>query len=315
MPKHSLTEQQRLEALEAVALHGTQTAAALALNLNLKTFASRYREALRNPPARPARISSYSARLHVQIESGAVVVFGDAHYYPGERSTAHRAMLEFVREFRPRGIVANGDIFDGASISRHARIGWDRKPTVKEELEAVDERLMEIEKAAAGYAWKVWTLGNHDARFETFLAANAPQYEGVTGFNLKDRFPAWLPAWRADINPGVESHTIVKHRWKGGIHAPHNNARDAGVSIVTGHMHAQHVARWTDARGTRFGVDAGCLADTQGEHAVDYLEDGLTQWRSGFAVLTFRAGRLLTPELVRVVAPGLVEFRGKEYGV
>lgn len=315
MAAHSLSEEVKREALDAVALLGSISKAAVALGVSRTTLQSRVEVARACPPTIPTRIQDYSARLHITIDSGCVVIFGDAHYYPGEASTAHRAMLEFIKEFRPRGVIANGDIFDGASISRHPRIGWDKKPTVKDELEAVELRLTEVEEAAGAYAWKVWNLGNHDMRYELYLAANAPQYEGVTGFTLKDRFPQWMPAWRTDINPATDSHTITKHRWKGGVHAPHNNARDAGVSMVTSHLHAQHVARWTDARGTRYGVDPGCLAETLGEHSVDYLEDGLTQWRSGFAVLTYRNGRLLTPELVAVVAPGVVEFRGKEYRV
>lgn len=315
MANAPLTDQQKQEALNALALHGNQTAAAQALGMSRTTFQHRVAEAQRTQPNTPTRLPDHAARLHIGIESGCVIVFNDAHYYPGEASTAHRAMIEAIREFRPRGVVANGDIFDGAGISRHPRIGWDRKPSVKEELDVVTQRLGEIEAACAGYAWKVWTLGNHDARFESFLAANAGPYQGVAGFALKEHFPAWQMAWRLDINPGLESMTIVKHRWKGGCHAVHTNARDAGCNMVTGHLHAQSVARWTDARGTRYGVDPGCLAEVRGEHATDYLEDGLTQWRSGFAILTFRHGRLLTPEVVSVVAPGVVEFRGKEWRV
>lgn len=310
-----LTEHERREVLDAVALHGNQTAAARSLGIPRETFRHRLYAARMNPPQEPSRIEAYPARLYTYVENGCVVVFGDAHYYPGQASTAHRAMIECIKEFSPRGIVANGDIFDGASISRHARIGWDNKPKVKDELDAVDERLSEIEQASKGYAWKVWNIGNHDARFETYLAANAPQYEGVTGFRLKDRFPHWKPAWRTDINPASDSMTITKHRWKGGVHAVHNNAKEAGCHFVTNHLHAQKVAPWNNARGTFYGVDTGCIANTLDDHAVDYLEDGITQWRSGFALLTYRNGRLLAPELVTVVADGVVEFRGREWSV
>lgn len=315
MANAPLTQEQKQEALEALALHGSKTLAALALGLSRTTYSHRLQEAQRSAPSGPLRLPEHPARLHLNIESGCVIVFNDAHYYPGRPSTAHRAMIECIKEFRPRGIVANGDIFDGASISRHPRIGWDSKPSVKGEIDAVTERLGEIEDACGDYAWKVWTLGNHDTRLESFLSANAGQFQGVKGFTLKDQFPNWDYAWRLDINPGEDSMTIVKHRWKNGVHAVHGNARDAGCHMVTGHLHAQNVARWTDARGTRYGVDPGCLADVRGEHATDYLEDGLTQWRSGFALLTYRNGRLLTPELVSVVSEGVVEFRGKEWRV
>ena len=115
-------------------------------------------------------------------------------------------------------VVCNGDAFDGASISRWPRIGWDNKPTVKQELEAVDAAMTEIE-IAAGKAQLVWPIGNHDSRFETFLAAHAPQYEGINGFHLKDHFPLWKPCYVLWIN----DETIVAHNYHTGMHAVWNN--------------------------------------------------------------------------------------------
>jgi hypothetical protein len=67
----------------------------------------------------------------------------------------------------------------------------------------------------------------------------------------------------------------------------------------------------TDYNGTRWGVDTGTMADPRGPQFIDYLEDNVTDWRSGFAVLTFFKGRLLWPEVVHVTGEDEVEFRGK----
>jgi hypothetical protein len=80
---------------------------------------------------------------------------------------------------------------------------------------------------------------------------------------------------------------------------------------VTGHLHSLKVTPFDDYRGTRYGVDTGTLADPAGPQFNNYLEEGPTDWRSGFAVLTFYKGTLLWPEVVKVFAPGLIEFRGK----
>jgi hypothetical protein len=314
MPAKPLAESDLMEALELVALYGTITNAAAATGMARGTLQTRYTKARSVFEGRVRRIASHHARMAAAVENGTVIVFSDAHYWPGAVSTAHRALLEAIKEFRPRIIVANGDVFDGATISRHPRIGWDRAPTVRGELQAVEERLNEIE-ALAGRAELVWPLGNHDSRFETFLAANAPQYEGVSGFALKDRFPRWAPCWRLEINAGEDSHTIVKHRMQGGIHAARNNTVKAGVNTVTGHLHQLKYAAVSDARGTRYGIDTGTLAELPGEQFVNYLEDGITDWRSGFAILNYRRGRLMQPEFVQVAAPGLVEFRGRDYHV
>ena len=245
-------------------------------------------------------------RIDTDISDGVVLVASDAHYFPGTISTAHRAFVRLIRELQPRAVVMNGDVFDGAQVSRFPRIGWDRKPSVLDELKAVDQRLTEIQDAA-GRAFLAWPLGNHDARFETYLAANAPQYEGVKGFSLKDHFPAWRACWALWIN----GNTVVKHRWKGGIHATRNNTVNAGTNIVTGHLHSLKVAPFSDYNGTRFGVDTGTLADPYGEQFADYTEISPVDWRSGFAVLTFWKGRLLWPELAHVLDEGVVEFRGQ----
>lgn len=244
-------------------------------------------------------------RIETEVKNGIVLVGSDCHYWPGDPSTAHRAFLKFIRDMRPSVVVLNGDVFDGASISRWERIGWDSRPTVKQELEACTVRLSEIEDAAKG-AEKYWPLGNHCARFETFLAKHAPQYEGVQFTSLKDYYPKWKPCWSLFVND-----TVIKHRFKGGIHATHNNTVWAGKSIVTGHLHSLKVTPFSDLNGTRYGVDTGTMADPDGEQFIDYTEDNPKNWRSGFAVLTYWKGKLLWPEIVHVMGEGLVEFRGK----
>lgn len=257
------------------------------------------------------RITEYmraEGRKQLNISNGKVLIGSDAHYWPGIRSTAHRAFVKFAAEIKPCAVIMNGDGFDGASISRHPRIGWDKKPSVIEELKAVEERLTEIEQASRTKNL-FWPLGNHDARYETFLAANAAQYEGVKGFHLKDHFPLWAPCWSVWINEDV----VIKHRLRSGIHATHNNTVNSGKTIVTGHLHSLRVTPFSDYGGTRFGVDCGTLAAPYGPQFVDYLEDGVTNWRAGFCVLTFWKGTLLWPELVHVLDEdkGLVQWRGE----
>jgi predicted phosphodiesterase len=245
------------------------------------------------------------ARLNKEIADGVVMVASDAHYFPDNITRAHKAFVKTIKELKPSVIVMNGDVFDGATVSRWPRIGWDKKPTVIDELKACQERLGEITDAAprAGY---IWPLGNHDARFETKLAAEAGEYEGVKGFQLRDHFPEWKPCWSFFIN----DNTVIKHRFKGGIHATHNNTLWAGRTIVTGHLHSLKVTPLSDYSGTRYGVDSGTLAEPYGEQFVDYCEDNPVNWRSGFVVLTYHKGKLLPPETCEVTEVGPV-FRGK----
>lgn len=260
-------------------------------------------------PGHPAQTRSHIAhpqRIHIDVSDGVVLVGSDAHYWPGEPSTAHRAFVAFAKALKPRAIIVNGDAFDGASVSRHPPIGWAGQPTVQEEIETCQDRLDEIVKAKPRGCRTIWNLGNHDARFETRIATVAPEYAKVAGVSLKDHFPRWEPAWATWINDDV----VVKHRFKGGRFAPTNNTLWAGRTMVTGHLHSAKVQPISDYNGTRFGVDTGCLAEPYGPQFRDYTEDAPVDWRSGFAVLTFRGGRLLWPELVTVWEPGKVQFRG-----
>jgi metallophosphoesterase superfamily enzyme len=253
-------------------------------------------------------------RKELGIENGVVLVFSDAHFWPGIHTTAYKGVLWAIKEFQPKAIIANGDVFDGASVSRFPRIGWDSTPSIIQELKACEIALGEIEETAKKARHNVnlvWTMGNHDARFENRLAANAPQYEFVKGFSLKDHFPAWHPCWSCWPTDEV----VVKHRWKGGIHATHNNTSMSGKSMVTGHLHSLKVTPFADYNGTRYGVDTGTLAEPDGPQFINYLEDAPTNWRSGFAILTFHEGKLLWPELVHKWDEGKIEFRGKVYDV
>jgi len=248
---------------------------------------------------------SHPGRLTHDVKNGVVLVGSDCHYWPGAASTGHRAFVKYCRDLRPSVVVLNGDVIDAATISRHPPIGWERRPSVQEEIEAAQDRLNEIE-LAAGKARKIWTLGNHDGRFETRLATVAPEYARVHGVHLSDHFPNWEPCWSVWINDDV----VIKHRFKGGIHAPWNNTMWAGKTMVTGHLHSAKVTPLTDYNGTRYGVDTGCIADPSHRAFLDYTEDSPKNWRSAFCVLTFRDGTLLWPELASVFDQNSVQFRG-----
>lgn len=248
----------------------------------------------------------HEGRLIHSIQDGHVVIFSDAHYWPNVFTPAHRAVLYFCDLFKPDLIIANGDILDGARISKHARIGWQNAPKLVAELRTCENRLREIEQAVPE-ARRIWTLGNHDARFETWLANHAPEFSGVPGFTLKEHFPKWEPCWSLQIN----DDTIIKHRWKGGPQATRQNVIASGMNIFTGHLHSLRVSPYSDYRGTRFGVDTGTLAEPYGPQFQHYTEDNPVDWRSGFVIATWQNGKLLWPEIVQVVGEGQVSFRGE----
>ena len=261
---------------------------------------------VREHPNKLQQQADIPGRLILEVDNGIVLIGSDSHYWPGVVSTAHRAFVHFCRALNPKAIIKNGDELDGASISRFPPIGWEKRPTLADEIQAVKERLDEI-TVAAPKALRYWPLGNHDARFETRLATVAPEFAKIHGIHLKDHFVDWEPCWSVWINDEV----VVKHRYKGGIWATRNNTLLAGKTILTGHLHSLKVTPHSDYNGTRYGVDCGSLAEPFGPQFAGYMEDNPRDWRSGFVVLTFRDGRLLPPEIVHVWEEGKVTFRGE----
>jgi hypothetical protein len=234
-----------------------------------------------------------SPRTHVDIPGGIVLVGSDPHYWPGPSSLMHRAFCFLAKEYRKQLqlIVMNGDVIDAASISKYPG-NWEKRPTLAEEMDAAKERLHEIEQAGGGVR-RIWTQGNHDARFELRLASVAPEYAKIHGVHLKDHFPFWEPTMSIWINNDV----VIKHNWKGGEHAVKNNIKQSGKSMVTGHLHAAQVLCYSDYTGTRFGVDTGTMEDPYAPQFA-YNNDNPRDHRSGMAVLTFRDGKLMYPQLV-----------------
>ena len=263
----------------------------------------------KNSPDAKIFYPANGVRATAEIDSGVVLVASDCHYWPDLISTAHRAFVKLVKELKPTICVINGDAFDGASISRHPAGGtWQSLPSVKQELEACQDRLEEIQKAATG-AQLHFCWGNHDLRFNARLQQQVGDtFKGVMGMSLQEHFPLW----RFSMSLMINDHTMIKHRYHNGIHAIYNNILKSGSSMVTGHLHSLKCTPFTDYRGTRYGVDTGTLSPVDAD-AFTYSEDSPKNHRSGFAVLTFHEGKLMPPELCEVVSEeeGLVYFRGQ----
>jgi hypothetical protein len=247
-------------------------------------------------------------RALVDMPDGCIVVGSDCHYWPDDISTGHRAFVHVVDMLSPQIVIMAGDVFDGASISRHPSNGYEVRPNVKQELDACQDRLAEIE-AVAKNATLLWSWGNHDLRFSARISNQVGDaYKDVVGFNLPDHFPRW----KFSTSIVVNGNTQIKHRNYNGVHATYNAVLKSGMSTVNGHLHSPKVVPYSCLTGTRYGVDCGSLANVWGDQFA-YTEDGTRNHRSAFAILTYHKGNLLPPELCEVIneEEGLAFFRGK----
>lgn len=263
------------------------------------------------PGGKVKQTQAVNHRIPLTVGDGVVIVAGDAHYWPGEPPFMHRALVHMIRRFRDRkelrAVIANGDMMDLAAISRWPQINWEKRPSVIAELEVCQERMHELAEEAARVP-KIWSAGNHDLRFNNYIAERAPELAAVKGVHLKDHFPLWEPCWSVLINESV----FIKHRLKGGMYAVRNNVLATGLHTVTNHLHSAVCFPVTNMMGTLWGVDSGCIADVTGPQFL-YTEDNPKNWREAFVVLTFDNGELLPPELVlrHEGRAGHIVFRGE----
>jgi hypothetical protein len=261
----------------------------------------------------------------LEIDFGHVVIASDCHYLPDEpASTAHRALVELVSRFAEEGTlraaILNGHVGDDLKPSKHGRIMWEPQPSVADELAIVQQRMSEIASVAGLDTALVMTMGNHDSRISTKLSAAVPEFEGVPGFDLRSHISAdWSMAWQVEINGSGPDSVLVKHRHRSGATATKANLLAAGRSIVTSHTHQPRICRISHGSRHLYGVDTGCIAALNSRAFVDYTEmaaaAGMSNWASGFAVLTFENGLLLPPELVLVLdeGAGLWSWPGQVY--
>ena len=292
-------------------LGGIQTAKKLNISERCVFLRRRNLEKVFGPIDSPNVVTKqYPWRVPLTIVNGVVLIGSDFHIWPGDPSTCLRAFKKFTSDVRPDAIILNGDVMDFPRISRHPQ-GWESAPDPAQEIEAAQDHLADIVSAGKRGCHKIWTLGNHDHRLESIIANATPQLKGMKGIHLSDHFAVWQKAMSCMINEGLPGGaTMVKHRYKSGQAAPRANTLNAGIHIVTGHLHSQKVIPVSDYRGDRYGVDTGCVADTD-HQAFLYHEDSPVDWRSGFCLLTYHEGKLMQPELVSKWSSTQVQFRGK----
>lgn len=254
-------------------------------------------------------------RIMLDLQDGCVLIISDQHYHaPLGASISHRVALRLAKELKPWAIINNGDTLDLATISRWpvaSLLELGQRPTIQEELKEAKTRLEEFEKLDF-VKWRVWNLGNHDARYESYIAQHADKLAGLSGMTLKERFAEWLPAWRTDIiNKDGKPEVIIQHRFKGGMHAGQNNVLWSGTNYVTGHDHMLKAYPVTNVHGLYWGIHAGTMAPIDSQLFLNYTEDRPKNWQEGFVILQFRGGKFIGPELVHCTPDGRAIFRGE----
>lgn len=251
--------------------------------------------------------------LTAEVTDGVIPVASDIHCWHNVNTAGQRAFIKFCKDLNPSIVVLNGDVFDGAKLSRFPQVEFTKLPSVIEELKACKEYLTKIQQAAPN-ARLIWVMGNHDQRFIKSLIAAAAEFEGVSGFDIRDHFPLWEFCYRFTINDRQDGMTDFVHNWSGGVNAALANTMKAGCNYITGHTHRLLDRPWNDRTGRRYGIETGTLIEIDGKQSF-YVAGRPVDWGQGFPVLTFRNGLLMRPEYVDVLNKTDCCFRGEIFKV
>ena len=242
---------------------------------------------------------TYPREIKINAKNTRWIIGSDLHLWPGKLPVVYQAFCKVARSLKVDGVILNGDVIDGARISRHPPLRKSGAPSVDKEVEAAKKAIKELPKTK----YRLWAMGNHDIRIDSYIAQNANELSDYI-ISLSEHFPDWEMAYAFNVN-GVE----VRHRWRGGVHTAYTNTMNSGITMVTGHTHQLQVTAMRDRKGTRYGIECGMLGDPHGPQ-FEYTEGTPNRWQQGFVVLTFDdKGNVMPPELCEMVN-GRPVFRG-----
>jgi hypothetical protein len=266
----------------------------------LPTIETTGRESPYAPPAH------FERRRLFDVPNGTVVVFSDAHFAPDHNTVGQDALETLCARLKPVLVISNGDELDAAQLSKWPILSHHKTYTIREQLDCLKLHMDAIHRAAGPKCRLAATLGNHSVRLSRYIVAHAEHFKEMPYTRLEDWIPAWPLSWSVEINSGTQGMTVIRHRNQAGM--LHLQAAKAGCHFVHGHLHKLNVHRMPTFAGMKYAVDTGALADPDSD-VFDYNEAGPNHLQ-GFAVLTFKDGKLLPPELCEVV-DGTAYFRGK----
>lgn len=209
--------------------------------------------------------------------------------------------LKVAEERQPTHYIKLGDWLDVYSLSRHQKDPGVAKKygTIKDELEVGNAMLDVQDRILRRTKNKVYIMGNHEARFDAYIANKAPELFGMTsieeGLNLKKR------GWK--VVPYREAYSLghITYTHDAGSHGGNAHLDAERVhcgNIVIGHTHRLGYAIVGNRKGKpHLAMMCGWLGDFK---AANYIHQAVSNrwWSHGFA-----AGRMNPKTGVTYLSP------------
>ena len=218
------------------------------------------------------------------IKGRRILVLSDIHI-PYHSIPALTAAFDWARDKDVDTVLLNGDTIDAHRLSKY--VTDPKKRDFAGELETFREFFTVLVQAFPK-AQIIFKIGNHEERYDAFLAQKAGELSGVSEFSLENiiRSRAQGIEFVTDkrIMKAGDLNIIHGHEFTGGTFSPVNIARGlflkAKVSAMQGHNHQTSEHTESNMNGeitTTYSV--GCLCEL---HPA-YLP--INKWNHGFAIV------------------------------
>lgn len=216
------------------------------------------------------------------VEKG--IVINDIHI-PFQDKKAVYVTLKFIEDFQPDCIFLNGDIMDCWDISKFTKPLHIQTRMTEEILET--EYFLNRLRQICPKSKIIYIFGNHEYRFECYIANNAKELYGLKGLSLEEQLD--LKGKKIEV---VNSHQkenfyrygklLIGHFDKCNKHAgftAKNLLEDKGVSLIQSHTHRMGSSFKRDFDSLKGAWENGCLCDLNPNYTM------LPNWQHCISVI------------------------------
>ena len=240
------------------------------------------------------------------------VILSDIHG-PYVQQEAFKAVLNFIRDFKPTHIDLLGDITDFFDISRYTKDPIRKMFLGREVAFTIDVILAEL-RAAAPKAQITWVAGNHEDRFTSYLANKAPELASLPSLDMRSLFETEklriiYTTSAIELGDTVLTHGHMARKGSG---ATARAMLDTyGRSVLHGHTHRMGAIYKTSNRKTFMAFENGCLC----KFDVPFIKDSTADWQHGFSVAWLYGDGKFRFEQISIPDDMTLAYGGKMYGV
>ena len=213
-----------------------------------------------------------------------LAIIGDTHI-PFQDEQALELTFDIIDTFAPTNIIHLGDLCDMHELSVFAK--HFNENLLAKEIRLSRLFLTTLNKRYPGTTIR-WIFGNHEFRFDRFIAAEAKELMGLRGMSLVEQIEPELHDVAVSYSGLKESYfeykpnLLVGHWNKVLAHSAYtakNLLRD--VSLVQGHTHRLG-AHFKNGHSVQLAAwENGCLCRLDPQYVLD------PNWQQGFSLVVY----------------------------